>query len=293
MVRISSLHPITATFFFVSVVLFSALIQNPIIHFVSFIGAFSYYSVFHDPKHSFKELRLLALLFAFLALLNPLFSHNGATVLFFINTNPITLESLLYGANLGIMLLSVVFWFKCISEVLTEEKLLCIFGRFSSRLALVISMSLRFVPTFKRQANRIENAQKVLGMYSSDSIPDRLKSKARVFSSLVNWAFENAIDTANSMKCRGYGLHGRTGYNRYVFGKRDWLIVLITFAVDVVIFAGMILCEPDYQFYPQISTPVGTLEYALMLGAFAALCALPIICEVKEELAWKYYRSKI
>ena len=293
MVRISSLHPITAAFYFVSAALYSALIQNPIIHFVSFIGAFAYYSVLRDLKNSFKDLRFFVLLLVSLALLNPLFSHNGETVLFFINSNPITLESFLYGANLGMMLLSVVFWFKCISEVMNEEKLLCIFGRFSARLALVISMSLRFVPTFKRQAKRIENAQKVLGMYSSDSMPDRIMSKARVFSSLVNWAFENAIDTANSMKCRGYGLRGRTGYNRYVFGKRDLLVLSITFAADAVILMGMILCEPDYRFYPQISTPVGTPEYALTLIAFAGLCALPMIIEVKEELAWKYYRSKI
>ena len=44
--------------------------------------------------------------------INPLFSHEGATMLFYQKDgNPVTLESILYGVGSGIMLACVVSWF--------------------------------------------------------------------------------------------------------------------------------------------------------------------------------------
>ncbi len=40
-------------------------------------------------------------------------------------------------------------------------------------------------------------------------------------SILVTWALENAIDTADSMKDRGYVLPGRTAFSIYRFDRRD------------------------------------------------------------------------
>ena len=44
-----------------------------------------------------------------------------------------------------------------------------------------------------------------MGLYSSESIADRLKGSLRVYSALLTWALENAVDTAASMKGRDSG----------------------------------------------------------------------------------------
>ena len=61
-----------------------------------------YYIVRNRRKH-IKSHLFFFLLFLALALINPLISHNGATVLFVMNDNPVTLEALLYGINSAAM----------------------------------------------------------------------------------------------------------------------------------------------------------------------------------------------
>ena len=52
------------------------------------------------------------------ALVNPAFNHEGATILTYLPSgNPLTLESILYGAAVAAMLAAVVTWFSCYTAV--------------------------------------------------------------------------------------------------------------------------------------------------------------------------------
>ena len=54
---------------------------------------------------------LFASVFVITLLINPVISHNGVTVLFFVNDNPVTAEALVYGSAVGAMIVSVMYWF--------------------------------------------------------------------------------------------------------------------------------------------------------------------------------------
>lgn len=95
-----------------------------------------------------------------IAVINPLFSHNGVTPLFFLNGNPVTLEAVLYGLDIAVMLVAVLYWFKGYNHVMTSDKFLFLFGRAIPRLALVLSTALRFVPLLKVQIRRVSRAQR-------------------------------------------------------------------------------------------------------------------------------------
>lgn len=86
------------------------------------------------------------------AILNPIFNHKGLTVLFYLKRNPVTLESVAYGAASGVMLGSVLLIFSCFNRIITDDKILYLFGRIIPSLAVVLSMALRFVPLFTTQA---------------------------------------------------------------------------------------------------------------------------------------------
>lgn len=92
---------------------------------------------------------------------------------------------------------------------MTSDKFVYLFGRIIPALSLVLSMSLRFVPRFTAQIKVISNAQKCVGRdVGSGGLIKRAKQGIKILSILVTWALENAIDTADSMKDRGYGLPG-------------------------------------------------------------------------------------
>ena len=73
-------------------------------------------------------------------LINGLFVHNGATVLFYISGNRITLEAIIYGASLSVMFAAMVIWFSCFNVIMTAEKLIDIFCKFAPVLGLTLSM---------------------------------------------------------------------------------------------------------------------------------------------------------
>ena len=70
----------------------------------------------------FTELVFFFFMFIIMAVTNPIFVHNGETILFFMNDNPVTLEALIYGAMASLMIVGVMLWCRCYSDILTTDK---------------------------------------------------------------------------------------------------------------------------------------------------------------------------
>ena len=98
-----------------------------------------------------------------MAVTNPIFVHNGETILFFMNDNPVTLEAFIYGGAASLMIVSVLLWCRCYSAVLTTDKFLYLFGKVIPKLGLILSMAFRFIPLFKYQIRKINQSQKTIG----------------------------------------------------------------------------------------------------------------------------------
>lgn len=286
-------HPFVLLFYFLSVLLAAAFASNPILQISAFVGGILFCAAVTKRSEAAGNIGFYIPMFFMVAITNPLFSHNGATPLFFLNGNPVTLEAFVYGAAIAVMVIGVMLWCKCYSEIMTADKFLYLFGRAVPKLSLVLSMALRFIPMYKRQAHRVSRAQKAMGLYSSKSFTDKLKSYARVFMSMVSWSLENSIETSASMKARGYGLKGRTNFALFRFRANDGALLGISvFLLSVTIF-GAAAGEAEFYYYPRISELNFSPLAAAVYLSFGVLSLLPFIIEVKEALRWKYYISKI
>lgn len=293
MCSLISLHPIVEMLYFLSVLIITMFAANPVVIILALLGGMSFFAVLEKREGLFKSLSFYMTLFILVALTNPLFSHNGVTPLFFINDSPITLEALLYGMNIGVMLVAVISWFRCFNLVMTSDKLLYLFGGISPKLSLVMSSALRFIPLFKQQGERIRQAQTTMGLFATESWSDRLRGSLRVYSALITWALENAIDTGSSMRSRGYGLKHRSQFVIYRFRFTDWIATVCLIILDIIVIMAMGRGELDFEFYPYISmTRFGITQLSAYM-AFGIISFLPVILEIKENIQWKYYRSKI
>ena len=219
----SSYHPIVNMLYFTLVLCFSMLFTHPVCLGVSLACSFAYSLYLKGEKTLHFSIFYMLPMFIGTALLNPLFNHAGATILAYLpNGNPLTLESILYGVAAATMLLCVINWFSCYNEVMTSDKFVYLFGRIIPALSLILSMALRFVPRFQAQLKIVSNAQKCVGRdISRGSLFKRARHGIRILSIMITWALENAIETADSMKSRGYGLKGRSAFSVYIFDKRD------------------------------------------------------------------------
>lgn len=65
------------------------------------------------------------------------------------------------------MFSAVILWFECFNVVMTSDKLLCLFGRLSPSVSLLLSMALRFVPKFGRKIRSIDAARAQIGQGSA------------------------------------------------------------------------------------------------------------------------------
>lgn len=280
-------HPVILFMYFAGTMVITLLSLNPIILGISFVGAFLFCSVMQRPKLILTNLAFYIPMFVLISVTNPIFSHNGKTILFFLNGNRVTLEAIFYGMAIAGMIISVFYWCKCYNEVVTSDKFLYLFGRIIPKGALVISSALKFVPLFKQHMKKVSQTQKALGLYSSNSIFDRLKSAIRVFGATVTWAFENSIETADSMKARGYGLKGRTSFSLFKFYLRDGIMLVLTFSllVTVIILAAMGFLS--FGFYPTVSSL--TLNAGITIAYVCAFlfCIIPTAVNIKESLSWK------
>lgn len=293
MLSFNKLHPVVLAIYFLSVMLVTMFSTNPILIGLALLSGIVFCRTMESGSTFFKDFIFYLILFVLIAITNPLFSHNGVTPLFFINGNAVTLEAILYGIDIAAMLIAIMYWFKCFNNVMTSEKLLFLFGKFSPKIALILSSALRFIPLFKVQAKKIKQASKAMGLYSSESWISQLKGMIRVFSSLVTWSFENAIDTGSSMKARGYGLKGRSHFSIFRFTFSDGILITFIILLDFIVFNSMAKGSLEFSFYPRVSELEIGINTLLSLISFGVLCFIPVILEVKENIKWKYYKSKI
>lgn len=288
-------HPIVNLLYFAAVITFSMFIMQPVCLAISLVCGFTY-SVMLGKKKTLKShvLYLLPLILA-MALINPAFNHEGVTILsYFPNGNPLTLESIVYGVAAATMIAGILCHFSCFNQIMTSDKLIYLFGKITPAFSLILSMIFRFVPRFKAQTETVRNAQKCFGRDSSDgSIFQRMKNGLKILSVMITWSLENAIDTADSMRSRGYGLPNRTAFSNFRFDRRDGWTMLLLAVLTVYVLIGKISHALRFQYFPSLKGAALTPYNISLIAAYAFLCGMPILIEIKEALRWKKLKSKL
>ena len=288
-------HPTVNLLYFVAVIGFSMFFMHPICLAISLICAASYSIYLNGKKAVRMGLMFMLPMMIFTALLNPLFNHQGATILAYLpNGNPLTLESTLYGLAAAVMLVTVISWFSCLNDVMTSDKFVYLFGRIIPALSLILSMALRLVPRFRAQIKIISNAQKCIGRdVSNGNILQKAKHGIKILSIMITWALENAIETADSMKGRGYGLQGRTAFSIFRFHRRDMYALMYITACAAIVIAGAATGVYHFRYFPTIRGQWADTGAIAVFAAYLALCSFPIIINFREDLIWRRIKSKI
>lgn len=288
-------HPTVNFLYFSLVIGFSMCVQNPLCIICSLICSFLYSIILNPIKAAKFNFMFLLPLICIAALINPVFNHNGITIIgYFKNGNPLTAESIIYGFASSGMLASVICWFSCFNIIMTSDKFTYLFGKLSPALSLLLSMVLRFVPRFKQQIKTINRAQSAIGKGASDgNFFTRIKNCISVVSIMVTWALENAIQTTDSMKSRGYGQKKRTAFSIFRFERRDIYTISVLTLLGVYFITGIFLGAIRFNYFPALSKINLTIYSISVYLSYFFLCITPIIIEVREAVKWKAIKSKI
>lgn len=283
--RFSKFHPAVCFLFFVFEITVTLVFINPCYSAVSFAAAVLYCLRLCGGGRLLSLLKFTLPLILLAAVFNMLFCRYGQTVLFSAGAVDFSLEPLVYGACLGVMLAAVIIWFTAYSEIITSDKFTALFGGFAPNTVLLFSMVLRFIPLMVKTQRELEEGQRGLGNETKG-----LKNTIRRFSALVSISLERSIETADTMRARGFGKNKRAHFSPYAFRAGDGVLAcvftLLFAAQAAAYFTGAFAFE--YKSRLEIS---GFSPPALIL--WACLCVLPLALDLWEDIKWRLLKSKI
>ncbi|ETP69748.1 cobalt ABC transporter permease [Planococcus glaciei] len=207
--------------------------------FVVFLSKIRLYFLVNGLKPVF-----ILLIFTFML---HIFFTKGGDLLFSFGFVEVYEEGLRQGIFISIRFLVLVF----ITSILTLttspisitdgiEVLLGPFKRIKlpvHELALMMSISLRFIPTLMDETGKILKAQMARGSdIGSGPLKKRIKAVVPLLIPLFVSAFKRAEDLATAMEVRGYrGGEGRTRYRQLDWRMRDTLSLLMLVGLTAVL----------------------------------------------------------
>lgn len=282
-----SYHPSLLLGYFAAVIAMAIGFDHPCCVAVAYGGAFLCSAALGRRVLRF-DLVLIPLGVAFV-LFYASYRHFGVTVLAMnLRGNRITLESLVYGAVLAGKTSAVLMWLSCALSVVSDDKLVYLFGRVMPRFSMALAVLLRAVPRMAERWRSVALARYGVGRSARQgNIPQRIKHFSQTLSIVTTWTLEDFVESAASMKSRGSGLRGRTAFALYAFDGRDRSLALgLTALITAQLMAHLLgLTAAGYD--PVIAidcvTPMGGVFYAM----YALLVLLPWLCECIGAAHWQ------
>lgn len=276
----SQLHPLSQILYLACVTAVIIFVPDPGLEAFGAVLGFIYY-VLLMGRRAVKNILIYIPLGLIAAVVNPLFSHQGATILgYFPDGNPVTLESILYGLGMGLLLITMLIWLSILNKIYTSDRWIYIFSSIAPSLGLMFSMILRFVPKFSRR-------QKETAQVNSSA------GAVKRFSMMLTWSLESSVDTADSMAARGYGSGPRRSLNLFRWKLPDTVLAAFTILFTALILYLRISGSVVWTFYPFAKRSGDRAPQFIYMAAFACLAAIPCISRIKEKITWHIWRSKI
>lgn len=290
--RFDSYHPVINFLYFAAALTCTVCFQHPVFLAISYLSAFLYSVRLNGRRALVFNLCLIPLILVYAAWYSY-YNHFGITNLRsnFIG-NQITLEAVAAGLVRGVTIASVLMFFSCMFAVVSADKVIYLFGRISPRLSLFLSILLRFIPRVKERGRRIELSRCGIGKgCRQGSLFQRIVHTIGFVSILITWTLEDFVESAASMKCRGYSLKGRTAFSIYRFDNRDRSFVVALALCMTFTAAAVAFNQTTMTYNPEIIvnriTPISGVFYI----AYAVLLLLPAILQTAGEIRYRAQAS--
>lgn len=289
--RFDSYHPMINLIYFAGTIASAAVFDHPVFVMIAYVSAFAYSVKLRGVRGLVLDLCLIPLMAGY-TWLYSYYNHFGVTMLREnIIGNHITLEAVVYGMQISVSAAAVIMMVSCLFEIFSTDKVVYLFGCISPRLSLFLSVALRSLPRLARQAGRVDKAQAGIGRgCRQGAVWKRAANGIRMVSVLITWFMESIVESAQSMKSRGYSLKGRTAFSIYRFDNRDRSYVVFTFLCITMTVMAVMLDQTHIYYDPQIiMNRITPVSYAFYM-AYAAFMLSPLFLQICGE--WRFRRQR-
>ena len=198
--------------------------------------------------HLYRGMRPLLWLIYFTLILHILLNKQGELWLD-LNILSIYSQGVIQGLLIGFRLFVILFFSTLLTLTtapltLTEgmEALMSPFKKLLPvhEIALMLTISIRFIPTILRETDKLIKAQTARGgSIGKGSIFKRIPHVIALMVPLLVMSFKRAEDLATAMEARGYrGSEGRSKFKQLNFHWRDYLATTVVFLIIAAVLYG-------------------------------------------------------
>lgn len=262
-------HPIVLFTYFIAMMIVSIIQRNYFFIVLVTVSAVLV-DYFYNKERFLTDLKYFVILVLLVTITNPLFVMEGQNVIYQNDYITITQQALVYGLVFGMLLGSMLLWFKVMKACIQDSQVVYLFGSILPTLGLVIAMSFNLINKLKLQYHKIKEANYHL------PAKNKFIYYRNIVVILVTYAFESSLDMMNSMIARGYGKNKRTSFHLYSFKKDDLLKILIIIGLSAVCFWGYFSYYQNFYYYPIIQNYQFKLIDILFFVTYFILANFPI-----------------
>ncbi|MDF2961044.1 MAG: hypothetical protein K0S39_2779 [Paenibacillus sp.] len=285
-----SLHPLPGFVYYTGVMLFSMLLLHPVFLAAAVVLLFIINLAYEESGKMLRTLVVFLLAGLIIFILNPLFSHRGAHILFYIWDQPVTLEALLHGLTAALSPIAIIFTFLSYNRVVTSDKFLYLFGSLWPKGSLIVVMAMRFVPLLTRRLKQIALVQRTKGIsLTQGPLKQRCQNGMKLLQILLTWSLEEGLQTADSMKARGYGTGPRSAYSPFRMQSKDRLTLVYLAVIGAYcLWERFTAGYGVLMIYPRLEPVQLNAGEWLLFGVFLLFIGTPLLVDGKEWLRWRF-----
>lgn len=243
--RLDARAKIVATFLFVMIVFLANNIFSYLFLFLTVMMTIFLSRV--QLTYIYKGMRPIFFLVIIMFILHGFYTKEGE-VLFSFGLVELYSEGIIQGAFIASRLMLLIMMTTTLtlttSPIMLTDGLETLFSPLSKikvpvhEIALMMSISLRFIPTLLQETEKIVKAQSARGAnFTEGTIFKRAKAVIPLLVPLFIQSFKRAEDLAIAMEARGYrGGEGRTKYRELKWRAKDTVAISYMFVLALVLF---------------------------------------------------------
>lgn len=291
---LKSWHPLVVLFYYASLMVWFILISQPVFLLLSLLCLGVLHLILDDGK-KLREWRwsfLVMGLFFFFGTL--IFNQRGQEVLFYLFNRPIVLESVFLALQISLSFLNISFLGLSLDRLFPPSKFLYLLRKVSHKWALILMVSLAFIPRLKEKMVEMIQAQKQKEKINEkENWKKTMQRGIQLLKMLLLSSLEDSILLADSMTSRGYTDNKRTYYQDSSLSNQDKLIIMAMILLNLGLVRAYRHGFMTQVLSPSIEPLFGLPNQWFYLLVWSILVSLPIISEGKELAKWHFSKSKI
>ena len=149
--------------------------------------------------------------------------------------------------------------------------------------ALILSMSMRFVPLLTRRARELRQLHRQDG----EGLPARLSHAGKLLGALLDWTMEEGMQSSRTLRARGYGAQSRSFYGVFRFTARDAGASCLLLTSLGLMIGLRILGAGKWLYFPAFEAPHMDFLQAAGLTVLCLTCGYPFLLEAgSRTLCW-------